>query len=308
MKFEIMTGILIELLCKKCVKGKYLAEKYEVCERSIYRYIEALERAGVPIYTVRGKNGGFSIVDTYKLPATFMTVKEFEKVISALSAICDGVPNKTLMSALEKLKATVKKEYSGFDIKSENLIIDGGPWGDTVGYKNKLKLLQECADNDLVLRIKYRDRNGAASIRDIEPHVIVFKQGLWYTYAYCRLRKEFRFFKTGRIEEATVLKEKFKRTSLTAEDLPFDSWHESANAEKVVLEIEQSKASEAEEWLGVENVKKENGKIIARATLSFDDGLVAKIMQFGGAIKVIEPQSLIDKQIAFAKAILDNYR
>ena len=64
MKYEIMIGILIQLLGKKCVSAKYLAEKFGVSVRSIYRYIDAIDAAGVPIYTVRGNNGGFSIVDT----------------------------------------------------------------------------------------------------------------------------------------------------------------------------------------------------------------------------------------------------
>ncbi|MBQ9104166.1 MAG: WYL domain-containing protein [Clostridia bacterium] len=308
MKFEIMISILMELLGKKCVKAKYLAEKYEVCERSIYRYIDALDAAHVPVTTVRGKNGGFSLIDTYKLPSTFMTVKEFESTINALSAICEGVPNKVLENALIKLKAVVKKEYSGFDVKSGNLIIDGGSWGDTVGYKNKLKILQQCVDNQLVLKIKYHDRNGSVSDRDIEPHFIVFKQGLWYTYAYCRLREEFRFFKTGRIEQALITNEKFVKKPLSATDLPFDTWHEQANAEKVVLEVSPEKVSDVEEWLGVENVSRENGKFIARATLSFDDGLVSKIMSYGNGLKVLEPQILIDKQVEFAKGILDSYK
>ena len=307
MKFEIMLSILMELLCKKSVNARYLAEKYEVSIRTIYRYIDSISAGGIPLYTIRGKNGGFALIDTYKLPATFMTVKEFDNVINALSAICEGVPNKVLESALLKLKAVVKKEYSGFDIKSGNLVIDGGPWGDTSGYKSKLKLLQECVDESLVLNINYHDRNGAISNRTIEPHVIVFKQGLWYVYAYCRLRNDFRFFKTGRIEQAVKTNEKFEKKDISKESLPFDTWHEASESQEVVMEIKESTLSDVEEWLGVENVRLENGKFIARASLCFDNGLVSKIMSFGNGIKVLSPQSLIEKQIECAKNILENY-
>ena len=144
MKYEIMLGILFDLLSKRNVTATYLAEKYEVSTRSIYRYVSCIEMAGVPIYTNRGNGGGICIMDTYRLPASFMTMSEFKQTIDALSAICDGVPNKTLASALNKLKSTVKNEYSGFDVKAGNLIIDGGPWGDTIGYKSKLIILQQC--------------------------------------------------------------------------------------------------------------------------------------------------------------------
>ena len=74
MKFELMLGVLFELLSKKCVKAQYLADKFEVSVRSIHRYINCLEMAGVPIYTLRGNNGGFAIVDTYKFSSTFMLI------------------------------------------------------------------------------------------------------------------------------------------------------------------------------------------------------------------------------------------
>ena len=98
MKFEIMMGILFELLSKKCVKAQYLAYKFEVSVRSIHRYVSALEGAGVPIYTLRGNQGGFAIIDTYKFSSTFMTVNEFEQTINALTAITESVPNKVLSS------------------------------------------------------------------------------------------------------------------------------------------------------------------------------------------------------------------
>ena len=307
MKFEIMLSILFELLSKRFVNAAYLSEKYEVSKRSIYRYINALELAGVPLYTVKGNGGGISIVDTYKLSSTFMTIAEFDNVIDTLSAICDSVPNKTLEKAILKLKATYKNEYSGFTIKTGNLIIDSGPWGDAKGYKTKLSILQKGIENSLQIKIKYHDRSGNVSERIIDPYVLVLKQGLWYVYAYCNLRNEFRFFKTGRIEEATVLSSNFMRKDISKMDLPLDFWHNSVIAKEVVMEIDKNYVSDIEEWLGIENVKEENGKIIARASLPYDDGLISKIMSFGKGIKVLEPKSLIDQIKNSAQELLKNY-
>ena len=195
MKYEIMIRILFDLLSKKCVKATYLADKYEVSTRTIHRYINCLELAGIPIYTVRGNQGGFSIVDTFKLSSSFMTEKEFEQTISALTSFHQSVPNQVLESAINKLKAVIKNESSGFNIKSGDLIIDAGPWGDTIGYKNKLITINQAVESNKQLSMIYHDRNGTVSERVVDPHIIVFKQGLWYVYAYCHLRNEFRFFK-----------------------------------------------------------------------------------------------------------------
>ena len=307
MKYEIIIGILFELLSKKCVKAGYLADKFEVSVRSIHRYINCLEMAGVPIYTIRGNQGGFAIVDTYRLPSTFMTMREFEQVIQALRAITDSVPNRCLSSAINKLQAVTKNEYSGFNLKSGNLIIDAGPWGDTVGYKSKLITIQKSIDECKKLSIKYHDRNGSITERIIEPHVIVFKQGLWYVYAFCHLRNDFRFFKTGRIESATILNQSFIRRSYNEEDVPLNFWHQTVEAKDVVLEVEQSCLSDVEEWLGVENVEHHNDKHYAYAKLPYDNGLVTKIIGFGSGIKVVSPDELKEKVKNCAQSILNNY-
>lgn len=307
MKFEIMMSILFELMSKKCVKASYLANKFEVSVRSIHRYINDLEMAGVPIYTLRGNQGGFAIIDTFKFSSTFFTKSEFEQTINALTAINEGVPNRTLESAISKLKSAVRNEYCGFTLKGGNLIIDAGPWGDTVGYKSKLVILQKSIEECKKLSIRYHDRNGEITERIIEPHVIVFKQGLWYTFAYCTLRKEFRFFKTGRIEHATLLDEKFTRQDISNMDLPTNFWQADIEARSVLLEIDKKCLSDVEEWLGIENVKKENDKYIADVKLPFDNGLVSKLISFGSGIKVLAPEELKKAVKTCALQICNNY-
>lgn len=307
MKFEIMIGILFELMSKKCVKASYLAEKYEVSIRSIHRYINSLEMAGVPIYTQRGNQGGFAIIDTFKLSSTFFTKSEFEQTINALTAINEGVPNKILESAILKLKSAVRNEYCSFSIQGGNLIIDAGPWGDTVGYKSKLVIVQKSIDECKKLKIRYHDRNGELTDRTIEPHVIVFKQGIWYIFAYCNLRNEFRFFKTGRIENANLLDETFTRRDLSNIDLPTNFWNSNIETCSVIMEIDKSCLSDVEEWLGIENVKKINNKYIADVNLPFDKGLVSKIISFGSGIKVLEPKILKDEIKNCVKEIYNNY-
>ncbi len=307
MKYEIMLRILFELMSKKSVKASYLAEKYEVSVRSIHRYINCLELAGVPIYTIRGNNGGFAIIDTFKFSSTFMTRQEFEQTINALSAITASVPNNDLSTVINKLKSAIRNEYSSVNLKSGNLIIDAGPWGDAVGYKAKLNVLQKCIESNNNLLIRYHDRNGEVSERVIEPHVIVFKQGLWYIFAYCHLRNDFRFFKTGRIEHATILNEKFERKEIDQQNLPLSFWENEITTQDVVFEIEKKCLSDVEEWLGIENITLKNGKYIAEVKLPSDNGLVSKIMSFGNGIKVIAPKSLRNDIINFANAIINKY-
>lgn len=308
MKYEIMLKILFELLSKKTVKASYLAQKYECSIRSIYRYVNCLELAGIPLYTTRGNQGGISIVDTYRFAATFMTQKEFEQTIAALTAIINEVPNKEIDSVINKLKSARRNECSGLNLKSGNLIIDAGPWGDTVGYKSKLTIIQKSIDDNKMLSIKYHDRNGEITTRIIEPHLILFKQGLWYVFAYCHLRDDFRFFKTGRIEQATLLEESFVRRDLSDKELPLNFWHADLPTIDVVLQVQKSCLSDVEEWLGIENVQKIADEFIASAKLPSDNGLVSKIISFGNGIKVLEPVSLAKQVKEVSEKIVNMYK
>lgn len=307
MKYEIMLGILFDLLSKRSVKASYLSKKYEVSIRSIYRYISSLEMAGVPLYTTRGNNGGISIVDTYRLSSTFLTQEEFEQTVNTLSAIENSVPSKILSSVITKLKATIKHDNSSISLSSGNLVIDAGPWGDAVGYKNKLSVIQKSIDSTTKLNIKYHDRNGEITERVIEPHVIVFKQGLWYVYAYCNLRNEFRFFKTGRIEYANLLNEKFTRQEIDDNSLPLNFWENTTETIQVDMEISKSVLSDVEEWLGIENVSKVDNHFYANARLPYDEGLVSKIISFGNGIKVTAPKELSEKIKSKAQEIIKLY-
>ena len=168
-------------------------------------------------------------------------------------------------------------------------------------------MIEQSLNETRELFIRYHDRNGTVSERVIEPHVIVFKQGIWYVYAFCRLRNEFRFFKTGRIEVATILDKKFARREISEQELPLDFWHNSVKAERVIMEIEKSVASDVAEWLGVENVKKADDKFYADVSLPFDDGLVSKIMSYSSGIRVVAPESLKDKIKTTALAVAKKY-
>ena len=192
-------------------------------------------------------------------------------------------------------------------LKSGNLIIDAGPWGNAVGYKNKLAVVQKAIDNNLILDIKYHDRDGDVTDRRIYPHVIVFKQGLWYVYAYCCLRNRFRFFKIGRIEQVIISDQKFERKNVTIDDIPLNFWENATNTENIVFEVDKKYLSDVEEWLGIENVKPFNGKFIADVTIPYDGGLLSKIMSFGDGVTVIAPEKLKNDIKSHSQKILAKY-
>ncbi len=304
MKNSIQLNIVFLLLAKKIVTASEIAEKYNISRRTVYRYINEISDV-IPIYTVHGSKGGYSVVDSFRLPSSFLTEGEYKAAIEALEAFAKELPGAEISSVIDKLKSSAKS-CKGFSLSSSTLMIDSGPWGVTANYKNKVNVLEESVANGKVVFITYRDSEGARTERYIEPHTLVLKQGIWYVYAFCRQRCDFRLFKIGRIESIIITEETFERKNTDGLEKVFD-YRSGLDGEEVVLNVESSVISEIEEWLGVEYVSKRGEEYIASALLPINSGLVSKIIGFGGKVKVVSPQSLKDRVRKTAKEILAKY-
>ncbi len=307
MKYQMMLKILFLLLSRKKVSAKYIADRFEISIRSVYRYIDELCLANVPIYNERGRNGGYSISENYKLPASFLTAEESEQIISALVEINKELGSEVISSAIEKLGSISKVSSASPAISFGNLVIDGNAWGVSDAYGETLKILQKSIEEKSVLSVRYIDRDGESTEREIEPHVLALKQGLWYVYAYCRLRDTFRLFKVGRIQKIKSINENFSRRELTNLKQVFEKWYDEPD-EDIDLVLDKSVKADVEEWLGVDKVHvSPSGKIMASVKLPIDDYLTAKILSFGSKIKVESPKKLKDAVIKTAKSVENLY-
>lgn len=305
MKTDTLICILFDLLADGRITAREEAEKYDISLRTAFRYMDALTVANVPIYAERGKGGGFGLLGTHKLPAGFLTEGEFNAVTEALSAVNSQLGSAQLQSALQKLKAT-RKGAPNLTLSSGNLIIDAGHWGDTGSYKQKLAAAEKSIEEQRVLTLKYHDRTGVFSERDVEPHALLFKQGLWYLYAFCRLREDFRLFKLGRIKQMGETGETFSRRPLPQE-LPLWQWFSAENSVNVKFEIKKSALSDFEEWVGIEHIRPSGKHFAAEVRLPDDGGLISKILAFGTGIKVIAPESLKKRIAAAAREVAALY-
>ena len=142
MKYEILTDILFELLSKRKVTARYLAEKHATSERTIYRYLDILA-VSVPLQIQRGRNGGVFISDSYKLPVNFMTKEEYGAAIEALGAMYSQLPEERFLAARRKLSAQAKSESRDLTLSGTvgTILVDSGTWGDTRSFSEKLRLL-----------------------------------------------------------------------------------------------------------------------------------------------------------------------
>lgn len=303
MKFEIMMKIMFMLLAKRKTTARQLASRFEVSERTIYRYIEELNICGVPIDVRRGRYGGVTIADTFRLPNGFFSREEYVCTINALAAMSNQVHNVNLITAIEKLQRQQKLDRQDMSVCG-NIIVDGATWGDCKKFSEKMRACEIAVNESKSLMLDYISREGVHSKRVLDPYVLIYKQGVWYVYGFCHTKQTFRTFKVGRIKSATFTGKTFVKKEFKREQIDINFYYTPQDLIDVTLKIQTNSLADAEEWLGIDNVEPSHGGFIARVTLS-EDGLVNKILSYGGAIQVIEPQSLKEKVLSAAKKILE---
>lgn len=308
MKYETMIKILFLLMSKKKVTATYIAKRFDISPRTALRYLTAISLADIPLISEQGRYGGYYIADSFKLPACFMTEKEFKTAIATLESCNEQLGNKDIESAVEKLRALKRTDLSENKLAYSHFVIDGSSWNGNDDVKNVVSTIENAIENLKTVNVKYRDKSGEETVREIEPHLIILKQGFWYVYAYCKLRKDFRIFKATRIVYADPTDKTFKPRSETKESFDLSQWFKSLPKESVELEVKEQSKTDVEEWLGMNSVfVNSDGKLRAFAELPVDAWLITKILGFGDGVKVLSPQKLVDSVKLAAKSILERY-
>jgi predicted DNA-binding transcriptional regulator YafY len=217
-----LTAILTQLQTKRILTAVSLAEKFGVSTRTIYRDIKALERAGVPILTQEGK--GYTLMEGYRIPPIMFTEKQANALILAEQLVLrntDASFVQDYTEAIEKVKSILR--YTVQD--KANLLANRTQYDEALNQErnsNNLSDLQSALTNYNLIKIRYTSKEGASTDRVIEPFAIISAE-YWYLIAWCRLRKEFRFFRPDRIKKMEILPEKFEPHNLTLQEY-FDKY------------------------------------------------------------------------------------
>lgn len=187
MRIDRMLSIVITLLHKEKISARELADKFEVSVRTVYRDIQAINRAGIPIITYAGSSGGIGLMDTFKLDRRLLSMEDFIYILSSLKGINETLDNKEIENAIDKISSLVPKEKSELiDSQLEHIIFDMVPWGYAKKQTKKVKSLHESIINKQIIEFQYIDQNGKATKRNVEPMSLVFKGSTWYLFGYCK--------------------------------------------------------------------------------------------------------------------------
>jgi predicted DNA-binding transcriptional regulator YafY len=217
-----LTAILVQLQTKRIITATELSEKFQVSKRTIYRDVKALEKAGVPVLTEEGK--GYTLMEGYRIPPVMFTEKQVNALILAEQLVLkskDASFVADYAEAIDKIKSILR--YTVQD--KANLLADRTKYNEALNQErnsSNLSDLQNALTNYKLVKIRYLNKEGSATDRIIEPFAVLSAEN-WYLIAWCRLRKEFRFFRPDRIQKMEVLSENFEPHKLTLQEY-FDKY------------------------------------------------------------------------------------
>ena len=273
--------IIYILLQKKQVTAKELAERFEVSTRTIYRDVETLSNANIPIYSTKGKGGGIGLLDKYVLNKAILSEEEQKQILFALQSMKNVSGRDELEKVFKKLSTLFGKAVNDW------IKIDFSTWGKSDAQEAKFDAIKKAILDRRRIGFLYYDSNGKESKRIVEPLQIWFKDKSWYLMAFCKLKEDYRIFKVARMKQVRILREHFER------DLPKEQKDKRQDFKIISLKLQISKEMAYRVYDEFENDgirKMRNGDFIVTAEYPENEWVYGYILSFGEYAKVLSPK------------------
>jgi len=307
-KLERLIAIIMMLLNKDQVNAKELAAIFEVSKRTIYRDIDTINQAGIPIVSFMGAEGGFGILDTYKINKNFFDELELGTLIQTLKNLNNTVHNSKYTLTLEKLE-TLQSKTSKAQPLQIPVNIDFTSWNSNNTDKEKVKFLTASINDKKVLTFDYINGNGEYTHRRIEPLSLLLKDFSWYLHGYCLDKDDFRLFKLKRMRNVKSTNTSFSRSAVPVEALDYlPDWYQSSEVIDIVLEFDAPVLAKIVDSFNEEQIQlRADHSGTVHFTAPFNNWLFELILGFGYFVKVLSPVLLQEEIRQQAGKLLSLY-
>ena len=210
MKIDRLVSIIMILLDKKRISAQELADMFEVSPRTIYRDIDAIDLAGIPVRSTSGVGGGFEIMQEYKLDRKVFSAADLSTLLIGLSSLSHMVPGDELAHALAKVRSFIPADRAkDIELKVDQIWIDLDPWMGRSSLQSYLETIKAALEENKLLSFGYIAHHGNKTARTVEPYQLVLKNSHWYLHGYCHVRDDFRLFRLSRISGLEMKEESF---------------------------------------------------------------------------------------------------
>lgn len=290
--------IVYYLLQNEKATAPELAEKFEVSIRTIYRDIDVISSAGIPIYATQGKGGGISILNDYTLNKSLFSEQEQQQMLTALQGMT-ATTGKNSEELLTKLSGL-------FQIKSTNWIeVDFSDWAHCTPQQDNFHIIKEAIFQKRVLSFCYFSGKGKKEKRKVEPVRLVFKSQSWYLYSFCLLRNDYRFFKLSRIKELKMLSETFTQDFTSTK---IEKQIQVEHTVAIKLKFDKQAAFRVYDEFADNITEDAQGNLYVQVDLPDDETLYSYVMSFSDCAEIIEPQSVREQMKKRLQKMQEKYK
>jgi Predicted transcriptional regulator len=295
------------LMERDTVPTSELAERLEVSRRTIFRDIDSLGMAGLPVVVTRGAAGGVSLMKSYKVDKKLFTPKDIQSLIAGLRSYHQLLENKEIANTLTKLQSLAEGNDS-LKQPLRHVSVDLEPNPGNRSLRSLLKEVETAMNDSRYLLFHYTDKNGKETFRKAEPYQVVFKESTWYLQAFCTDRKDYRIFKLARMNEVRLSEETFTPRDFAPLPMDGSDWMTEERA-PVIIRIDKSIKDKVIERFGAEHILAQDGDgYIAKYPIADNEEGYNVLLKFGAKCEILEPDSVRQNFIRYLNKILTIYK
>lgn len=302
MKIDRLLGETIYLLNHGRMSATVLAERFEVSKRTIFRDMDTLCIAGIPVRSNYGGDGGYEIMDTFRLQQQVAGQTDYGFIISALQALLTAYRDKDLEATIEKMKSLT-------DVRS-NLMIDLSVAHENVDQNALLFLLNKAIENKQTVQFQYTNSEGKSKEIEVEPALVMYRWYNWYLVGYRVSHKDYRMYKVVRMDSLQILPKHNSHEHDSEQILAqMESQPDTRNLMTIRLSGDASIRSRCKEYLNGTFTKDcEDGTFEYEFTVPNGEQFwYGMLLSFGGHAKVLSPDSLIARIKEDLHGVLERY-
>ena len=284
MRTERLYNIVAILLSKDTVSASDLAERFDVSTRTIYRDIDVLSVAGVPVYMKKGRGGGIALMEGYKLDKTMLGDEEIESIMMSVGAMgatgYSGVDN-----VVDKISSVFKNH------KPDDWVdIDFTEWDSAKSPDSSFQKIKTAILERRWISLSYLNSYGQRTERKLAPIKLMFKSRAWYVNAYCSEKQDIRLFKINRMRDIVLTGEHFVRE----EYLKIQPKPKEQNPHFEIVNLKMRFKPQAAymvyDWYAEDNIKRQpDGTYLVTARFPMDEWVYSHILSYGDNVEVLEP-------------------
>jgi predicted DNA-binding transcriptional regulator YafY len=322
MRADRLLSIMMLLQGRGRMTAGQLSAELEVSERTIYRDVDALSVAGIPVYGERGPEGGYALLDSYRTRLTGLTENEVRALfmLSIPAPFAELGVDDELRAAMRKLSAALPDRSRGAEAQVRQRVhVDSVWWAQGDDPVPHLRALHDAVWQDRVVRIRYRQPFGTPAVleRAVDPYGLVVKAGAWYL-VYAR-QGRLRVIRVSHLQDVELTPATFERDPELDLSAFWRAWCAEGERQRTDYRAVVRVAPELLEWLphyfgeriraAIGEAGPPDGEGWIRLELGFESLPAARerILGFGRAMEVLEPRALRLSVADFARQVVQLY-